>query len=598
MPDFAGTHRLHHPKIGLPGSASTYKGKRGPWGPLTLLHQHPGGDLSGDHNSNQPAPVSSTDSALPTLSVLLEERAAQHAEIVFAIFPGVSVSFGELVRRAREFAKGLIAEGVEPGTPVAIFMPNCVDFLVAHYAVQLAYGVSVMLNARYKQFDLRHVVAHCDAELLLTTDIIDDHVNFTDVLASTYPELQDARTGTSLQLADAPLLRRIVLFGKKRLPTAVSADALIDGGKTVSDETLARHAEGRNAEETAVIIYTSGTTSAPKGCELSHAGLQRSWSIFARAVGLKAGEKVWDPMPFFHSGGVGLMTGIMAAGATIVSSAHFDAEVIVDLVLEHRVEHLYPGFHLMGLPVVTSARYNPAAFNFVRTMVVVGPLGTLRKIQSLLPAHVPVLNLFGMSEGSGLVTLTPPDASEDERLLTNGRQLPGIEVRVVDPATARTSEPGVVGEIQFRGGGAFRGYYKDPAATRNTILPDGWVRTGDMGRMDHAGWLCYEGRYKEMIRVGGENFAAAEVESFLSAHPAVKYVQVVGRPDERLGEVPVAFVERNEGYLASSQDIIDFCRDKIAKFKIPRQVIFVTQWPMSATKIQKFKLLEMIPAES
>jgi fatty-acyl-CoA synthase len=543
--------------------------------------------------------LSSTEStALPTLGALLKHQAAQRARHVFAIFPSVSITYGELYERARALAKGLIAQGVKPGTPVAILMPNCVDFLLAHYAVQLAYGVSVLLNARYKQFDLRHVIAHCDAELLMTTDVIDDHVNFTDVLAATYPELQDPRTGSSLELAVAPLLKKMVLFGRKRLPTALSADVLIDSGKAITDEALARRSDGRHGEETAVIIYTSGTTSAPKGCELSHAGLQRSWSIFARAVGLRAGQKVWDPMPFFHSGGVGLMTGIMAQGATIVSSAHFDAEVIVDLILEHRVEHLYPGFHLMGLPVVSSPRYDAAAFDFVRTMVVVGPLGTLRKIQSLLPPHAPVLNLFGMSEGSGLVTLTPPEASEDQRLLTNGRQLPGIEVRVVDPDTGRPSEPGVAGEIQFRGGGALRGYYKDPVATQKTILADGWVRTGDMGRMDHEGWLRYEGRYKEMLRVGGENFAAAEVESFLSAHPAVKYVQVVGRPDERLGEIPIAFVECNEGYPATSQDIIDFCRDKIAKFKIPRRVIFVTQWPMSATKIQKFKLLEMIPAET
>jgi len=556
-------------------------------------------ELSGDHKSFLPKTVTSTESTtLPTLGALLEQQAARRAAGVFAIFPDVSITYGELFQRARELAKGLIAGGVKPGTPVAIFMPNCVDFLLAHYAVQLAYGVSVMLNARYKQFDLRQIIAHCDAELLITTDIIDEHVNFTDVLASTYPELQDARAGTSLQLADAPLLGKIVLFGKKRLPIAVSSETLIQSGKAVSDEILACRAEGRGAEETAVIIYTSGTTSAPKGCELSHGGLQRSWSIFARAVGLEAGQKVWDPMPFFHSGGVGLMTGIMARGATIVSSAHFDAEVIVDLILKHRVEHLYPGFHLIGLPVVTSAGYNPSDFAFVRTMVVIGPLGTLRKIQSLLPPHAPVLNLFGMSEGSGLITLTPPESSEDERLLTNGRQLPGIEVRVVDPETGRPSEPGAAGEIQFRGGGAFRGYYKDPAATRKTILPDGWVRTSDIGRLDEAGWLRYEGRYKEMLRVGGENFAAAEVESFLSAHPAVKYVQVVGRPDERLGDVPIAFIERNEGHMATSQDIIDYCRDKIAKFKIPRQVVFVTQWPMSATKIQKFKLLELIPAET
>ncbi|HWJ36807.1 MAG TPA: class I adenylate-forming enzyme family protein [Steroidobacteraceae bacterium] len=535
--------------------------------------------------------------ALPTLAQLVEHQARQSSECVFAIFPELSITYGELYGRAGELAKGLIALGVQPGTPVAIFMPNCLDFLLAHYAVQLAGGVGVLLNARYKQYELRHVIAHCDAQILMTTDVIDEHVNLTDVLCGTYPELRDSSAARSLILAGAPLLKTIILFGKKRLAAALSANELKASGCDVSHATLAQRKLGQDAENTAVIIYTSGTTSAPKGCELSHAGLQRSWSIFSRAVGLAAGEKVWDPMPFFHSGGVGLMTGIMARGATIVSSAYFDPEVIVDLILRHRIEHLYPGFHLIALPVLISSRYDATEFAFVRSMVVIGPLGTLRKVQHLLPPGAAVMNLFGMSEASGLVTLTPPDASEDQRLMTNGKQLPGIEVRIVDPDSERPTPPGVTGEIQFRGGGAFRSYYKDPVATASTILPDGWVRTGDMGNLDRDGWLRYEGRYKEMLRVGGENFAAAEIESFLSAHPVVKYVQVVGKPDERLGEVPVAFIECNDGSVATQADIIDFCVGKIAKFKIPRQVVFVTQWPMSATKIQKFKLREMIPAE-
>jgi fatty-acyl-CoA synthase len=535
--------------------------------------------------------------AFPTLAQLLERQATQSSQRVFAIFPELSITYSDLYERASELAKGLISHGLELGTPVAIFMPNCLDFLLAHYAVQLAGGVGVLLNARYKQYELRQVIAHCDAQILMTTDVIDEHVNLTDVLCGTYPQLGDSSAARSLTLADAPLLKTLILFGNKRLSAALPADDLKASGRAVSNATLAQRRLDQDSENTAVIIYTSGTTAAPKGCELSHAGLQRSWSIFSRAVGLEAGEKVWDPMPFFHSGGVGLMTGIMARGATIVSSAYFDPEVIADLILKHQIEHLYPGFHLIALPVVTSSRYDPTAFAFVRSMVVIGPLGTLRKIQNLLPSKAAVMNLFGMSEASGLVTLTPPDATEDQRLMTNGKQSPGIEVRIVNPDSEQPTSPGVTGEIQFRGGGAFRGYYKDPAATRSTILPDGWVRTGDMGKLDHDGWLRYEGRYKEMLRVGGENFAAAEIESFLSAHPAVKYVQVVGKPDDRLGEVPVAFVECNDGSTATQADIVDFCVGKIAKFKIPRQVVFVTQWPMSATKIQKFKLREMIPPE-
>jgi fatty-acyl-CoA synthase len=566
--------------------------------PSELFNSIEGGLLSAaNQNVSDLSRFLAEGEAFPTLAQLLERQATQSSQRVFAIFPELSITYGDLYERASELAKGLISHGLEPGTPVAIFMPNCLDFLLAHYAVQLAGGVGVLLNARYKQYELRQVIAHCDAQILMTTDVIDEHVNLTDVLCGTYPQLGDSSAARSLTLTDAPLLKTLILFGNKRLSAALPADDLKASGRAVSNATLAQRRLDQDSENTAVIIYTSGTTAAPKGCELSHAGLQRSWSIFSRAVGLEAGEKVWDPMPFFHSGGVGLMTGIMARGATIVSSAYFDPEVIVDLILKHQIEHLYPGFHLIALPVVTSSRYDPTAFAFVRSMVVIGPLGTLRKIQNLLPPKAAVMNLFGMSEASGLVTLTPPDATEDQRLMTNGKQPPGIEVRIVNPDSEQLTSPGVTGEIQFRGGGAFRGYYKDPAATRSTILPDGWVRTGDMGKLDHDGWLRYEGRYKEMLRVGGENFAAAEIESFLSAHPAVKYVQVVGKPDDRLGEVPVAFVECNDGSTATQADIVDFCVGKIAKFKIPRQIVFVTQWPMSATKIQKFKLREMIPPE-
>ena len=455
----------------------------------TKVHRSLGEHLSASNSS---------PSALPTLAVLLEQQASRLPDHVFAVFPEASITYRELYMRARVLAKGLIAHGVRAGTPVALFMPNCLDFLLAQYAVQLAGGVAVLLNARYKQVELRQVIAHCDAEILMTTDAIDAHVNLTDVLSGTFTELREAHADSALQLVEAPRLKKLVLFGAKQLPSALTAEALIAAGRALPDASLADETLGRDAEGTAVIIYTSGTTSAPKGCELSHAGLQRSWSIYTRAVGLTVGQKVWDPMPFFHSGGIGLMTGIMASGATIVSSPHFDAEVIVDLILRHRVEHLYPGFHLMALPVITSARYDAATFDFVRSMVVIGPLGTLRKIQSLLPPHAPVMNLFGMSEGSGLVTLTPPEAPEEQRLTTSGRELPGIEVRVVHPESLEAAPSDVVGEIQFRGGGAFRGYYKDPVATRNTILPGGWVRTGDMGRLDGDGWLHFDGRYKEL----------------------------------------------------------------------------------------------------
>jgi fatty-acyl-CoA synthase len=537
------------------------------------------------------------DQTLPILAELLRGKAERLPNQVFAIFPDASIGYGELYSQACSLAKGLIAMGLRPRGHVAILMPNCLHFLLAHFAVQLAGGISILLNARSKRQELNYSIPHCDAEFLLTTDVIDEHVNFSELLREAYPELQHAEGSRDLHLTAAPQLRRIVLFGAKEWAVATSAAKLVELGRTLPDGALDDARAGQEVEDTAVMIYTSGTTASPKACELTHGGLQRSWAVYARTVDLAEGQKVWDPMPFFHSGGIGLMTGIMARGATIVSSAHFDAEVIIDLVLRHRIEHLYPGFHLLAVPVLQSPRYSRDRCEFVRSMVVIGPLGTLRTIQSSLPAHAPVLNLFGMSEGSGLVTLTPPDAPEELRLTTSGRPTAGIEVRIVAADTGELLPAEFRGEIQFRGGGAFRAYYKDAAATRATILPDGWVRTGDLGKLDVDGWLYYLGRLKDVLRVGGENVASAEIESFLSSHPAVKFVQVIGKPDDRLGETPVAFVERNPGATLTRQELLDFCSGKIARYKTPTDVIFVTQWPMSSTKIQKFKLRELLPVD-
>lgn len=532
----------------------------------------------------------------PVLAQLLRTQAQCRCDQSFAIFPEETLTYGELHRRALALAKGLLAKGLRPGGHAAILMPNCANFLIAHFAVQLAGGVSILLNARSKQYEIRHAVPHCDAEFLLTTDEFDRHVDFTSTLAEAFPQLRNVVRPGELKLAEAPRLRHIVLFGRKGWAPALHVEELIASGTVIAEEALQERG-GRDPESTAVMIYTSGTTAAPKGCELSHGAVQRSWEIYASIVGLAAGEKVWDPMPFFHSGGIGLMTGIMARGASIVSSAHFDPEVIVGLIRRHRIEHLYPGFHLLGLPVVQSAAFDPVEFSFVRTLVVVGPLGTLRTIQARIAPAAKVLSLFGMSEASGLVTLTPLAASEERRLAMSGPAPAGVDLRIVSAAGV-AQPPGVAGEIQFRGGGAFRGYYKDPQATRETILPDGWVRTGDLGQLDTEGWLTYIGRLKDVLRVGGESVAVAEIESFLSTHPGVKFVQVIGKPDERLGEVPVAFVERNAGTALTEQQLVAYCQGKIARYKIPREVRFVTEWPMSATKIQKSRLREILEASS
>jgi len=238
--------------------------------------------------------------------------------------------------------------------------------------------------------------------------------------------------------------------------------------------------------------------------------------------------------------------------------------------------------------------YRKADLESARSAIMVAPYETQKQIQAMLPEHICVMQIFAMTEASGYVTLTRPDAPEEHRLNSSGRPLPELEVRIVDAETGAVLPPGRQGEIQFRGPVAFKSYYADEAATRDTILEGGWVSTGDQGRMDADGTVHFLGRIKDMLKVGGENVAAAEIEAYLGTHPAVKLAQVVSKPDASYGEVPVAFIELMPEQQVSEKELIRFCEGRLARFKIPREVIFVTEWPMSTTKIQKFKLREQV----
>ncbi len=230
----------------------------------------------------------------------------------------------------------------------------------------------------------------------------------------------------------------------------------------------------------------------------------------------------------------------------------------------------------------------------MRTVLNVAPPETEELIQSMLPGGATLLNDFGMTEAAGMVTFTPVSDPDHLRFHTNGLPFPGLELRITGDDGTTVLGAGADGEIQFRGPNALRSYLDDPDATAATILDGGWVRTGDRGRLDETGHLIYVGRIKEILKVGGENVAPAEVEALLSTHPAVAMAQVVGRPDPKYGEVPVAFVELMPGRTASTEELIDHCRGQVANFKLPREIRFVTEWPMSATKIQKFKLRELL----
>lgn len=532
-----------------------------------------------------------------TISELLIRQALERPNATYAIFPDRIFSFGALHQQAMAFARGYVALGVRPGDHIATLMPNCSDWLPAYFGGLYAGAVVVGLNARYKRHELSYTLAHSDATILVTTDAIAQHADFVELLGDVLPSLKRQVTRTELSLDEAPSLRAMILCGAGGASGFLSQDDLFACSSGITDADIEAASASRCGEDTAAIIYTSGTTANPKGCELSHSSLQNSWATFAGVVDLQAGETVWAPMPFFHTGGIGPITTILARGAAFMTQAHYDPDQAVELIEQHRISHLYPGFPQYAFGVVEHPHFDRDRFAFVRSLINVGPTAMQQRIQALLPEGAALLNLYGMTEGSGIITFTPFNAPFAVRAESSGLPPPHTEVRIVNPDSGAICGAQEPGEIQFRGAGAFKSYYRDPEATQATIIDGGWVRTGDQGKIRTDGNLVYLGRLKDMLKVGGENVAAIEIEAFLQKIPQVRLVQVIGVADARLGQIPVAFVELIEGEEISEAQIIAACEGQIAKWKIPRAVIFLSEWPMSTTKVQKFRLHELLPYE-
>ena len=529
-----------------------------------------------------------------TIGQLLVERARTHSSSPFLIIDDTSLSFGGLHEAARCLALGMISLGLDVGDHVAVLMPNSIEAAIVFYATHLAGGVAVPINARFKRRELRHIITHSDARLLFTTQAIRDHVDFVSLVWDAVEGLSDAQCGTPMSLERAPELRRVIVSGGEAPSPAMDWSDVEAAASADCVEELSIRTKAGRAKDVAFLLYTSGTTALPKGCEITHEAVIGSWSDYADNIGIGEDAGIWSPCPFFHIGGLGPMTAALVKATPFLSMTHFEPGAANAMLLAHRPPHLFPAFPTLTLALLRSPQFEPAKFGFVRTVLNVSPPDTQRLVQDLLPEGAMLLNDFGMTEASGIVAMTRPEDRVEQRLGSNGRPMSGLEIKIVDPVSGRDAERGTTGEIYFRGINAFRGYYKDPEATSAAINQAGWVLTADLGQLDEAGCLHYVGRLKEIIKVGGENVAPAEVEAYLSTHPSVKMVQVIGRPDDRYGEVPIAFVELLEPNGTDASTLIDFCIGHMASYKIPRDVRFVTEWPMSATKIQKFRLHELL----
>jgi fatty-acyl-CoA synthase/long-chain acyl-CoA synthetase len=369
----------------------------------------------------------------------------------------------------------------------------------------------------------------------------------------------------------------------------VSRSAFDEGALTVSPDEVNVFRRRIRVRDSAVIIYTSGTTSNPKGCILSHEALTRGPVERAATRFVSADPHVsWAGGPMFHIGAMAPMIGALGAGGTYLNDIYFDAGRAIALMEQEQPTTAWPWFPGPMQQLLNHPDFDATRLSSVRYMLLIGPPVLISSVQALFPG-AELVAACGMTETAGIYALSDTTETVEERATAQGKAAPGIEVKIVDPLTGEEQPDNVPGEILVRGYCVTEGYYNAPEMTAQAIDAEQWLHTGDLYSRTETGCLRFSGRIKDMLKVGGENVAALEIESFLCEHPSVLMAAVIGKPDSILDEVPVAFVELREGHTLDRSELIEFCEGRISRYKIPREVHFISgpEWPMSATKVNK-----------
>ncbi len=523
-----------------------------------------------------------------TIGSLVDERAARDRARQALLFEQRRWTFGELARDVDAVARGLIALGIKPGDKVSLWMMNRSEWITAALAVLRIGAVLVPINTRFRSEDAAYVLAQSDSVALIIA-ARSGPIDYLGMVLQMLPSLGS----TGAQTLELTALRHIIVLGDDPMPGTIPWSALLAGGTALPDATLRARIDAVDPDATAFITYTSGTTGFPKGVMHCH-NIVRNVIDRAYRMAITPADAILMYLPLYHLYGFseGMLMS-MATGARQLIMQSFDADESLRLLAAERAT-IVDGFDTHFKDLLEAYRRRPCDVSSIRTGILATGMSSsipiAREARSLFGS---LLSGYGMSEIGVGAALSAIDSTEEQCVEASGYPAPGYEIKIIEPETGLEQPPGAAGEILVRGYMLMQGYYRKPEETAKAIDSGGWLHSGDMGLLRSDGHLRFMGRYKDMLKIGGENVDPLEVEAYLLSHPAIKAAAVVGCPDARLSEVAVAFVQLQADQKITAQEVAEHCRGKIASYKIPRHLFVLEEFPMTGSgKVQKVKLRE------
>jgi fatty-acyl-CoA synthase len=530
-----------------------------------------------------------------TIGDLLDETAGQYPGKEALVYHerGLRYSFAQFQDICNQAARGFLSLGIQKGENIAIWATNVPEWVISQYATAKMGGVLVTVNTSYRTHELEYLLRQSESTTLLLIDSYRD-ANYLGMLREICPELDTCEPG-KLHSARLPHLKNVIYIGEERQPGMFLWQDLMERANLIQEEERIARQQSLAPDDVINMQYTSGTTGFPKGVMLSHTNIVNNAIKVAECQRLGVQDRVCIPVPFFHCFGCVMGTlACVATGATMVPVIAFDPGIVLLVVEKERCTALY------GVPTMFIAELNHPTFaerdlSSLRTGIMAGSLCPIEVMKNVVHKMGirDITIAYGQTESSPVITQTVPEDSIERKVSTVGRPHAGVEAKVIDPVTGESLPQGVQGELCTRGYLVMKGYYNMPEQTAQAIDAEGWLHTGDLATMDEDGYFQITGRLKDMIIRGGENIYPREVEEFLYTHPKVLDIQVVGVPDPKYGEQVLACIRVKPGEALTEEEVLEYCHGKIARFKIPRYIQVVDEYPMTASgKIQKFKLRE------